>query len=252
MQQAGEFDRIRDPEREDREVVVDVVEHAERSSDLRVELTNHAREKDHGKPGTQEHIRKDVRKAPKFGIRNGATRDVNSEDHHNNHELTAQEVPIKVVTLVGNFTALVSGWMGVLEQLSVDGSQTDQGSLTSLHHREPYHRDPKSTEGKARVNISSERGLVGEDQTHNEGDREDKGACRDDILDVVEETVTFAHLVWILFVLHSRKNCETYCVVSVCCPAGTTGKFGYDAGIIFANDPNDSSLALPYNVGKPK
>jgi hypothetical protein len=32
----------------------------------------------------------------------------NGEDHHNNHELTTQEVPIEVVALVGNFTALVS------------------------------------------------------------------------------------------------------------------------------------------------
>jgi hypothetical protein len=56
-----ELDRIRNPEREDREVVVDVVEHAKRSSDLRVKLTNHAREKDHGQPRTQEHVGKHVR-----------------------------------------------------------------------------------------------------------------------------------------------------------------------------------------------
>jgi hypothetical protein len=39
--------------------------------------------------------------------------------------------------------------------------------LGFLHHREPQHRDPKSTEGKARCPY--ERGLIGEDQAHNEG-----------------------------------------------------------------------------------
>jgi hypothetical protein len=44
-----------------------------------------------------------------------------SEDHHNNHELTTQEVPIEVVALVGNFTALVSD--GYPEKLFIDGAR---------------------------------------------------------------------------------------------------------------------------------
>jgi hypothetical protein len=35
-------------------------------------------------------------------------------------------VPIEVVALVGNFTALVSDWVAILEKLFIDGSKTDQ------------------------------------------------------------------------------------------------------------------------------
>jgi hypothetical protein len=68
------------------------------------------------------------------------------------------------------------------------------------------------------VNISGQRGLIGESSPY-EGNREDRGACRDDILDIVEDTVTFTHLVWILLqkvvcfefedcVLAQSQNCE--------------------------------------------
>ena len=63
-------------------VVVDVVEHAVvRGVDLRVELTNHSREKDHGESRTQEHVGEPVKKSPKFGIRYGAARNVDGEDN---------------------------------------------------------------------------------------------------------------------------------------------------------------------------
>jgi hypothetical protein len=40
---------------------------------------------------------------------------------HNNHELTTREGRIEVVALVGNFTALVSDRVAILEKLFIDG-----------------------------------------------------------------------------------------------------------------------------------
>ena len=113
-------------------VVVCVVEHAVRGVDLRVELTNHSREKDHGESRTQEHVGEPVRKSPKFGIRNGAARNVNGEDNHNNHELTTQEVAIKVLALMGDRTGLLGKRVADFVQFSFDRRQTNQGSLALL------------------------------------------------------------------------------------------------------------------------
>jgi hypothetical protein len=70
MQQTGEFDPHGNPERENCEVVVDAVEHAMRTVHLRSQLSNHAREEDHGHPtAPQKHIRNDIRKSANFGVR---------------------------------------------------------------------------------------------------------------------------------------------------------------------------------------
>ena len=66
MQETGKFDGHSNVEREEREVVVDVVEHAVRSIDLRGKLTNHGRVEDHGQPGHQEDLRDNFRKSPEL------------------------------------------------------------------------------------------------------------------------------------------------------------------------------------------
>jgi hypothetical protein len=161
------------PERKDGEVVVNVVEHAKRRVDLRVQLTNHSREEDHGETACQEHLGKD-RRAPKFSILKRTATKIDDEDNHNNHELTTHQVPIKVITLVGKRSALVSDFVRVLVKLSVDGSQTDQRPLASLHHREPNDSDPDENKGKGRVNISGELGFLLENQSHDDDDGKDQ------------------------------------------------------------------------------
>jgi len=54
--------------------------------------------------------------------------------------------------------------------------------LASLNHREPQDRSPESNEGNGGVDLR-ELGLPIEDQTHNDDNREDKEACRVDVLE---------------------------------------------------------------------
>ena len=183
MQQTGELNCHGNIYCEKCKVVVDVVERAVRGVDLRVELTNHSREKDHGESRTQEHVGEPVRKSPKFGILNGASRNVNGEDNHNNHELTTQEVAMKVVATKDKRPALVGMRVAVFVQFSFDRRQTNQGSLASFHHGEPNLREPNDNKGKTRMDIRRDPGLFGEDQAHNDADAEDKKAYRDNVLD---------------------------------------------------------------------
>jgi hypothetical protein len=69
-----------------------------------------------------------------------------SEDH-NNHELTTQEVPI--VVALGNFTALVSDRVAILEKLFIDGSKTNDPWLSStiVSHNTEIQRVQKARPG---------------------------------------------------------------------------------------------------------
>jgi hypothetical protein len=130
MKQAREFDPHSNPESEDREEVVDVVEHAMQSAYLRSQLSNHGRKEDHCQSASQKLFVRILENPQSSVSARGPVRQVNSEDSQNNHELPDQEVPIKVITLVGKrsvpVSSLVRGRMGLLAQLWVDGSKIDQ------------------------------------------------------------------------------------------------------------------------------
>ena len=73
--------------------------------------------------------------------------------------------------------------VAVLVNLFIDGKKTDERSLTSFNHREPKDGSPKKNVGKSRVNLRRNFGLSGGDQSHNDGDREDKEARSIEILE---------------------------------------------------------------------
>jgi hypothetical protein len=86
---------------------------------------------------------------PQSGISNRSTGDVNSEDHHHNHEPTTQEVLIEVVALWANPRSICRYRMGILESLL--STEQDQpmilGFLHIVSHRTEIQRVQKARPG---------------------------------------------------------------------------------------------------------
>ena len=86
---------------------VEVVKHAVRGVDLRVELSAHGGEENHGKTGSQEGVEDSLRKAPELGIGNRSSRDVDGEHNEDNHKLTSEKVSVEGVAVCGHGSGLV-------------------------------------------------------------------------------------------------------------------------------------------------
>mmetsp|Transcript_20856 Transcript_20856/g.32173 ORF Transcript_20856/g.32173 Transcript_20856/m.32173 type:complete len:87 (-) Transcript_20856:128-388(-) len=70
--------------------------------------------------------------------------------------------------------------MGVLVKLGVDGWKTNEGSLLSLNHGEPYDGGNAHEESGPWRSIGGELGVSGEHQRYDENDGEDEeddGVC---------------------------------------------------------------------------
>jgi hypothetical protein len=150
--------------------------------DLRVELTNHYGEENHGQPRNQEHVGQPFGESPKFSATAGFSGNVDGEDNQDNHELTSQKVAIEVVAFVDDGSTPVRVFVGVLVEITIDWPQTDYGSLASFHHRQPSHGDNEDDKGRSGVHIAGEPGVLGEDETHNEGNAKDEEEARVDVL----------------------------------------------------------------------
>jgi len=183
VQQSGELNGHGDVESEDGEVVVDVVKHAVGGVDLRVELTNHTCEQNHGNTSDQEDVENNLREAPKSSSGKGSTRQVDHEHNQDNHELTSEKVTIEVVSLMAKRSAFVGKRVRFFVQFLVDWGKTDHGGLASLHHGEPDDGKPHDKESEPGVDVRCERGVTGEDKTANNYNGEDKKTCRIEILD---------------------------------------------------------------------
>jgi hypothetical protein len=186
MQQAGELNRHGDVESEDGKVVVDVVKHARASVDLGVELTDHAGKEDHAKTRTEEHVDDPVGESPEFGVGVGTGGHVDGKDGQDNHELATQKVAVEVVTGVGELGRHVGLGVGLLEEFSVDGGKTDQGTLASFHHREPGDGTDEDDKGKRRVDVARDTGLTIGHQSEDQRNREGEETARNDSLDKAE------------------------------------------------------------------
>mmetsp|Transcript_45417 Transcript_45417/g.84098 ORF Transcript_45417/g.84098 Transcript_45417/m.84098 type:complete len:460 (+) Transcript_45417:332-1711(+) len=189
VHEAGELNCHGNVEGEHSEVVVDVVKHAVRSIDLRVQLSNHGSHQDHADSRTKEDGQHGIGQSPKFSARKRGTRQVDHERDEDHHELTAHEVPIKVVTDVAHLGGDEGGGVSVLVQIKVDGSQADQRPLTTLYHVQPDDEAPQNEERQRRVHIFRNLRLPGEDQPHNEGRAEDKQTCRVNLLEDLERLI---------------------------------------------------------------
>jgi len=174
VQKSGELDGEGDVEGEDGEVVVDVVKHAEGGIDLGVELSSHGGHEDHGDSGLEEDLDHDVWESEDLGIFERGTALVDGEDHEEDHELTSHEVSVEVVTPVGEGGALVAGWVGFDVEVAVDWWETDEGTLSSLHHVEPDEGRNHDDQGEGWVDLGRDLGLFVEDESADDDEREDE------------------------------------------------------------------------------
>jgi len=174
MHQPGELDGHACVERDDILPVVDVVKHTEGGIDLRVELSDHAREQDHGDTRNEEDGCNPFRKVPEFGAGNRTSREVHHEDNEDYKKLTAHEVAVEVVAFVDQGGDLVGLRVGVLVQFPVNGGESDNRGLSSFHDGQPEDDQPKNDEGNGGVGGYGERGLGGKDQSHDERDRKNQ------------------------------------------------------------------------------
>jgi hypothetical protein len=160
---------------------------------LRVELTNHTGEKNHGETTSQEHANNPVREAPQLRVSKGSTGDIDSEDGQDNHELTSQKVAIEVVALVGKSSTLVSDGVRFLVELLVNRIESDQGSLRSLNHGEPADADNEGDKSDNGADLARELGaLLDPDETHDQRERDDQ---KDRRVGVLEQSKRGRHLV---------------------------------------------------------
>jgi hypothetical protein len=172
MQKTGEFNGQCDPDREKSKKVVDcnrrrrcffllladtdwvgnessriiklaltVIKHAMTTVDLRIKLTDHTGEENHGQTGTKEDVSQPVGQSPKGLVMGCCTSHFNSVDNQNNHELTPQKVAIEVVTFMDEGSTLERVWMGVPVEIIIDWPETDNSSLASFHHCQPSDGD---------------------------------------------------------------------------------------------------------------
>jgi hypothetical protein len=59
--------------------------------------------------------------------------------------------------------------------------------LSSLNHGKPDESTPDEAKGKSGVHVSRKTSLLGEDQSHNDGRREDQQTRRVNVLDHVAD-----------------------------------------------------------------
>ena len=183
MQQARKFDAHGDIAGEEREVVIDIVEHATRGVHLRVELTSHGRHQDHGDSRSKENIQDDLGETENCSALEWSTALVDDEDNGQHHELTSDEVTIEVVSGMAENGALVSLGMGTNVELSVNRWQSDDSTLSPFDHVEPSECGDHQDEGESRVNIMGELGIPVEDKSDHDDNREDEQSHRIDAFD---------------------------------------------------------------------
>ena len=118
-------------------VVVDVIKHHVTGGNLRRDLAKLHRKEDHGQTTGQKQIGRPGGEPVQRLTGDGCTTHLHNKDDENDEELTAHEVAVEVVTLVGHAANLVRDLVRVLVQLPVDGRQTDEGTLAAFDHAQP-------------------------------------------------------------------------------------------------------------------
>ena len=159
----GELNGHGNVEGEESEVVVDEVDHTVGSIDLGGELSKLTCEDDHTESNIKEDCFQPSGHTEHISISTGrGTAQVDHENYQKNHELTAHEVTIQVVSQEGGGGVQVCDRVGVLVKLGVDGRKTNEGGLLSLNHREPYDGGNAHEEGGPWRSIGGELGVSGE------------------------------------------------------------------------------------------
>ena len=170
--------------------VLTVVKHAMATIYFRVELSDHAGEKDHGQTRHQEHVGQPAGESPKLSVFDRSSGTFDDKDNQDNHELTSQDVTVKVVALVDDGRASVRPLVRVLEKVFVNGSQTDNGALSSFHHGQPRNGSKENEHGHHRMHVMGAFRLLGVDETENDGEAKDEEDRRVDILEHLDGRAT--------------------------------------------------------------
>ena len=156
---------------------------------LSSKLANVGSHQDHGDARAQEDLLDQGWQSKSISTWEGSATQVRSEDNEHNHELTPDEVAIKIVALVGKNRVLVGDRMALLVEIPVDRRESNQRSLSSFHHGEPDNGTPDKDKGEGRVDIRGHCGLAGKDESHNDDDRECEETKRVSVLENVDSRV---------------------------------------------------------------
>lgn len=108
---------------EEGRVVVDVVQHHVTGGNLRGDLAKLNSKQNHGQTTGQKQIGRPGGEPVQRLTGDGGTAHLHNKDDENDEELTAHEVAVEVVTLVGHAANLVRDLVRVLVQLPVDGGR---------------------------------------------------------------------------------------------------------------------------------
>merc|ERR1719203_1714366 len=174
---AAELHEHADVEREEGEVLVDVVDHAVAREDLGGQLAQDAGEDDHAQANVQEHELDAVGHAEHVALRVGGPGGlVDGEHDHEDHELPAHQVAVQVVALEGDGRVLVGDGVAVLVEVRVHGGKADEGGLLALDHGKPEHGQDADDQRHPLVGLAGDLRVTGEDEGADEDDGEDEEA----------------------------------------------------------------------------
>jgi len=108
------------------------------TDDLRVELTDHACEENHGSTRREEDSDDPAGKTPKCNgftvVSVGSSTKFDNENNQDNHELTTEKVSVEVITPVNELNTSVRHRVALPVKFGIDWSKTDEGTLTSFNH----------------------------------------------------------------------------------------------------------------------
>ena len=169
---------------EEGRVVVDVVQHHVTGGNLRGDLAKLNSKQNHGQTTGQKQIGRPGGEPVQRLTGDGGTAHLHNKDDENDEELTAHEVAVEVVTLVGHAANLVRDLVRVLVQLPVDGGQTDEGALAALDHAQPEEGAEHDDDDAPGIDVVREMSLSFKDHPHDDDDGKDEETCR---INVFEE-----------------------------------------------------------------
>ena len=148
------------------------------ANDLGVELADHASEEDHGDSRNEEDVDDPVGHAPEFDAvaiaAVGGSAELDDEYDQNDHELTAEEVSVEVVSLVDELHAPVGHGVALTVKFGVDGAKANEGSLPTLDHGQPDDGEQHDDEGEDWARLERETRLPVEHVANDENDAEDQ------------------------------------------------------------------------------
>mmetsp|Transcript_23934 Transcript_23934/g.50432 ORF Transcript_23934/g.50432 Transcript_23934/m.50432 type:complete len:271 (-) Transcript_23934:133-945(-) len=176
-------------QREQRQVVIDEIDHAMTGIDLRRQLPQHGGHENHGQTGPQKQLLHRVGQ-PEVRVgraRQGRPAQIDDEDAENHHELPPREVSVHVVSQVDQLGVFVGDGMAVaVDEVVDDGGEAHEGGLLAFHDGQPEQGEEHDEEGEVGGHVAGELGGLAEDEGDDEDDGEEEEGERVEVLDAFE------------------------------------------------------------------